>query len=117
MCKKNFTPAPWELSDMSCYDAMDNFTVCFHIGVLSTGEMIADCQSDNKADYERVKANAYLIRSAPKLYDLLQLACYELEMVANWCEENNMPDDAQSYTNLICGLHAALAEARGEKND
>jgi hypothetical protein len=114
---EKFTKEPWEISDMSCHDVMYNFTVCFHIGVSSTGEMIADCQSDNKADYERVKANAYIIRSAPKLYDLLQLACYELEMVANWCEENNMPDDAQSYTNLICGLHAALAEARGEKND
>ena len=112
---EKFTKEPWEISDMSCHDAMDNFTVCFHIGVSSTGEMIADCQSDNKADYERVKANAHLMKAAPKMYSLLKLACHEFEMVANWCEENNMKDDAQNYWNLISGLQDALAEARGEE--
>ena len=51
---------------------MDNFTVCFHIGVSSTGEMIADCQSDNKADYDRVKANAHLMKAAPEMYHRLK---------------------------------------------
>ena len=111
---EKFTKEPWEISDMSCHDAMDNFTVCFHIGVSSNGEMIADCQSDNKADYERVKANAHLIKAAPKLYKLLKLACHEFTMVADWCEERGMEHDAQSYMNLVIGLQAALAEARGE---
>lgn len=69
---EKFTKEPWEISDMSGVDAMDNFTVCFHIGVSSTGEMIADCQSDNKADYERVKANAHLIKAAPEMYWMLE---------------------------------------------
>ena len=114
MSNEKFTQEPWEISDMSGVDAMDNFTVCFHIGVSSTGEMIADCQSDNKADYERVKANAHLIKSAQKLYKLLKLACHEFTMVADWCEERGMEHDAQSYMNLVIGLQAALAEARGE---
>lgn len=69
---EKFTTEPWEISDMSCYDAMDNYTVCFHIGVSSTGEMIADLQSNDKADYERVKANAYLMKSAPEMYRMLE---------------------------------------------
>ena len=70
---EKFTPGEWEISDMSGVDAMDNYTVCFHIGVSSTGEMIADCQSNNKSDYERVRANAYLIKAAPVMYDLLKM--------------------------------------------
>lgn len=70
---EKFTKEPWEISDMSCHDAMDNFTVCFHIGVSSTGEMIADCQSDNKADYERVRANAYLMKAAPEMYEFVKM--------------------------------------------
>lgn len=76
---EKFTKEPWELSDMSGHDAMDNYTVCFHIGVSSTGEMIADCQSDNKADYERVKANAYLIKAAPEMYWMLEEAKRDFE--------------------------------------
>ena len=69
---EKFTPGEWEISDMSGVDAMDNYTVCFHIGVSSTGEMIADCQSNNKSDYERVRANAYLIKAAPEMYRMLK---------------------------------------------
>jgi hypothetical protein len=111
---EKFTTEPWEISDMSGVDAMDNFTVCFHIGVSSTGEMIADLQSNDKADYERVKANAHLIKSSLKLYKLLKLACHEFTMVADWCEEHGLDHDAQSYMNLVIGFQAALAEARGE---
>ena len=81
MSNEKFTKEPWEISDMSCHDAMDNFTVCFHIGVSSNGEMIADCQSDNKADYERVKANAHLIKAAPEMYRLLEQLHGTLERV------------------------------------
>lgn len=81
MSNEKFTQEPWEISDMSCHDAMDNFTVCFHIGVSSTGEMIADCQSDNKADYERVKANAHLIKAAPEMYRNNEQTLTELEQM------------------------------------
>lgn len=72
MTTEKFTKEPWEISDMSGVDAMDNFTVCFHIGVSSTGELIADCQSDSKADYERIRANAYLMKAAPEMYLMLK---------------------------------------------
>lgn len=48
------------------------------------------------------------------LHNDVKLVCYEFEMMANWCEKNGMESDSQSYTNLVCGLRAALAEARGE---
>lgn len=96
---EKFTKEPWELSDMSGVDAMDNFTVCFHIGVSSTGEMIADCQSDNKADYERVKANAHLIKAAPEMYECICDALTDLEM----------PEGMRNH------FEAVLKKARGEK--
>ena len=68
---EKFTPGEWEISDMSGVDAMDNYTVCFHIGVSSTGEMIAELYSDDEKDYEHVKANARLIKAAPIMCDML----------------------------------------------
>jgi hypothetical protein len=95
---EKFTKEPWEISDMSGVDAMDNYTVCFHIGVSSTGEMIADCQSDNKADYERVKANAYLMKAAPEMYECICDALTDLEM----------PEGMRNH------FEAVLRKARGE---
>lgn len=96
---EKFTKEPWEISDMSCHDAMDNYTVCFHIGVSSTGEMIADCQSDNKADYERVRANAYLMKSAPDMYEMLEQL-----------------HGALSSVSILQGeIEAVLKKARGEE--
>jgi hypothetical protein len=102
---EKFTKEPWEISDMSCVDAMDNFTVCFHIGVSSTGELIADCQSDNKADYERVKANAYLIKAAPEMYRALSGICFEKS--AQICKY--APESCK-----VCRICKALKKARGE---
>mgnify|MGYP003299572483 CR=1 FL=1 len=103
---EKFTKEPWEISDMSCHDAMDNYTVCFHIGVSSTGEMIADCQSDNKADYDRVKANAHLMKAAPEMYWVLQGICFEKS--ARIC--NYAPESCK-----VCAIRKALKKARGEE--
>jgi hypothetical protein len=62
-----------------------------------------------------MQANAALIAAAPKLYKMLKLACYEIEIMANYCEENNMERDAQSYTNLVFYIHKVLKKARGEE--
>jgi hypothetical protein len=99
---EKFTKEPWEISDMSGVDAMDNFTVCFHIGVSSTGEMIADCQSDNKADYERVKANAYLMKAAPEMY-------HELSRECTICRLKDHETECD-----FCRIGKVLKKARGE---
>ena len=101
MIKEKFTPGTWELSDMSCHDAMDNYTVCFHIGKSDSGELIADLQSSNIADYEHVRANAYLIASAPVLYDMLNSLLNE--------EVYNL--DQQTRENIAY----ELKKARGEQ--
>jgi hypothetical protein len=61
--------------------------------------MIADCQSDNKADYERVRANAYLIKAAPEMYRLLEQLHGTLESVPILQSE----------------IETVLRKARGEK--
>ena len=101
---EKFTKEPWEISDMSCVDAMDKFTVCFHIGVSSTGEMIADCQSDNKADYERVKANAHLIKAAPEMYALLSMMVSPTIMMSQTMRNDD----------LRTAIESVLKKARGE---
>lgn len=116
---EKFTEEPWEISDMSGVDAMDNFTVCFHIGVSSTGEMIADCQSNNKADYERVKANAYLIAAAPEMYRALEDVCSDCERLSNWEDLFNIgrPGGTQMPPCPCkdCYVAKALKKARGEE--
>lgn len=102
MSTEKFTPGEWEISDMSGVDAMDNFTVCFHIGVSSTGEMIADIQSDNKADYEHVRANAYLMKAAPELYKELSRECVICKL-----KDHNVVCD-------FCRIGEVLKKARGE---
>lgn len=72
----------------------------------SNGEFDFDCSE--------MQANAHLIATAPKLYQMLKLARYEFEIIANWCEENGMEDDAQSYNNLAAGILNVLQQARGE---
>ena len=112
---EKFTKEPWEISDMSGVDAMDNFTVCFHIGVSSTGEMIADCQSDNKADYERVKANAHLMKTAPKMYEKLKEIAnlfFTISYRMLRCKENK---NANAYMRKSMEIQKLLAEARGEE--
>ena len=105
MSSEKFTKEPWEISDMSGVDAMDNYTVCFHIGVSSTGEMIADCQSDNKADYERVRANAYLMKAAPEMYALLSVMLSPTAMMSSQLRD----------TNLRTAIENVLKKARGEE--
>jgi hypothetical protein len=102
---EKFTPGEWEISDMSGVDAMDNFTVCFHIGVSSTGEMIADIQSDNKTDYERVRANAHLIAAAPEMYKIIGW----LGSVEGQCAI--LTKDSE----IVRKAHAILKKARGEE--
>lgn len=102
---EKFTPGEWEISDMSGVDAMDNFTVCFHIGVSSTGEMIADIQSDNKADYEHVRANAALIAAAPDMYKFIGW----LGSVDGQCAI--LTKDPE----IVRKAHAILKKARGEE--
>lgn len=102
MSTEKFTPGEWEISDMSGVDAMDNFTVCFHIGVSSTGEMIADIQSDNKADYEHVRANAYLMKAAPEMYKELSREC----VICKHKDHNVVCD--------FCRIGEVLKKARGE---
>lgn len=104
MSTEKFTQGEWEISDMSGVDAMDNFTVCFHIGVSSTGEMIADIQSDNKADYEHVRANAYLMKAAPEMYRVLAGICGEKS--ARCC--NYAPESCE-----VCSIRKVLKKARG----
>jgi hypothetical protein len=111
---EKFTKEPWEISDMSCHDAMDNFTVCFHIGVSSTGEMIADCQSDNKADYERVRANAHLIKAAPEMYEMLDEVGSDLAMAFTsvpGIESEIWQEILKEDVEKICAI---LKKARGE---
>ena len=103
---EKFTKEPWEISDMSCVDAMDNYTACFHIGISSTGEMIADCQSDNKADYERVKANAHLIAAAPEMYALLKMIADPKTFMG-----------AKTDETLRTAIESVLKKARGERNE
>lgn len=102
---EKFTKEPWEISNMSGVDAMDNYTVCFHIGVSSTGEMIADIQSDNKADYERVRANAYLIKAAPKMYALLSMMVSPTIMMSQTMRNDD----------LRTAIESVLRKARGEE--
>jgi hypothetical protein len=102
---EKFTKESWEISDMSCHDAMDNFTVCFHIGVSSTGEMIADCQSDNKADYERVRANAYLMKAAPEMYALLSMMVSPTIMMSQTMRNDDLRN----------AIESVLKKARGEE--
>lgn len=109
---EKFTKEPWELSDMSCHDAMDNFTVCFHIGVSSTGEMIADCQSDNKADYERVRANAYLMKAAPEMYGMLAITRKMFEDLADIVPNEQAKD---LLHDMASDIESVLKKARGEK--
>lgn len=113
---EKFTKEPWEISDMSGVDAMDNFTVCFHIGVSSTGEMIADCQSDNKADYERVRANAHLIKAAPEMYRALEDVCSDCERHSNWEDAHNLGIPvSQPCPCKDCHVEKALKKGRGEE--
>ena len=107
MRNEKFTKGVWSIADCrEIPDADYDYSI-----VDANGWNIAHVEN---CSIEEEEANAHLIKAAPKLYKLLKLACYEFEMMANWCEENGMKDDAQSYWNLILGLQAALAEARGE---
>lgn len=110
---EKFTKEPWEISDMSCHDAMDNFTVCFHIGVSSTGEMIADCQSDSKADYERVRANAHLIKAAPEMYWVLEDAKKDFEALQ--INPNVSEEVKASSWFAMCHIERVQRIARGEE--
>ena len=112
MSNEKFTKEPWEISDMSGVDAMDNFTVCFHIGVSSTGEMIADCQSDNKADYERVKANAHLIKAAPEMYKMLNITRQMFEDLADVLPNEQAKDLCHD---MASDIREVLKKVRGEK--
>jgi hypothetical protein len=53
---------------------------------------------------------------AVKLYQALKLAYHEIQMVANYCEENGMNDDAASYNNLAFYLCSVLQEAKLEND-
>lgn len=53
-------------------------------------------------------------KSASKLYDALKLARYEIMVFANYCEENEMPNEATSYNNLADYILSVLQEAKGE---
>lgn len=108
---EKFTKEPWEISDMSGVDAMDNYTVCFHIGVSSTGEMIADCQSDNKADYDRVRANALLIKAAPEMYKMLVITRKTLEDLADVLPNEQAKDFLHD---MASDIESVLKKARGE---
>lgn len=55
-------------------------------------------------------------KCAAKLYQALKLAYYEIQMVANYCEENGMNDDATSYNNLASYLCSVLQEAKIEND-
>ena len=108
--REKFTQGEWRVESMGI-DGADGVVHNLRFTVLCL------LKDGNKAPIngEVMQANASLLKTAPKLYKLLKLACHEFEMVANWCEENGMNDDARSYWNLIFGLQDALAEARGEK--
>jgi hypothetical protein len=55
-------------------------------------------------------------KCAVKLYQALKLAYHEIQMVANYCEENGMNDDAASYNNLAFYLCSVLQEAKLEND-
>ena len=55
-------------------------------------------------------------KCALKLYQALKLAYHEIQMVANYCEENGMNDDAASYNNLAFYLCSVLQEAKLEND-
>lgn len=109
---EKFTKEPWEISDMSGVDAMDNYTVCFHIGVSSTGEMIADCQSDKLADYERVRANAHLIAAAPEMYEMLAINRKMFEDLADVLPNEQAKDLVHD---MASDIESVLGKARGEE--
>ena len=111
MNNEKFTQGEWEI----CYFRETPFGLEHYLVHEPNYGEVAVVNFHGESDGETEKANAALIAAAPQLYKMLKLACYEFEIMANYCEENNMEGDAQSYTNLAFYIHKVLKKARGEE--
>lgn len=111
---EKFTPGEWEVNEktMECGNL---YRYCFEVISPDVRKRVCYSETDEQKNAEQMQANAALIAAAPQLYKMLKLACYEIEIMANYCEENNMERDAQSYTNLVFYIHKVLKKARGEE--
>lgn len=109
------TPAPWELSDMSCCDGSGKFNVCFHIGKSDTGELIAELHGESEKDYKHVERNAELVRVAPEMLELMAeisdyLSCLADVMNALDATEggSRIPLEMENYVDKIKHLRKKI---------
>lgn len=111
MTDTKFTPGPWEFSDNKCEPATDYSSNPYLYA--KDGTIIAGCDeyfifSDNPADN-------HLIAAAPNLYDKLEEALGEIELIYySYNPVGRDKDDLSMAAKIIPEIKQALAKARGE---